>query len=86
MIKPINLAKIAKNYVKVKKASNEALARTHYIKFLKEEDKFINATEKLEKSIEDWSLRSPFNFCSALSHFGKMCSQKLKSVYYFQKM
>lgn len=86
MIKPINFAKLTKSYVKIKNASNEALARTHYIKFLKEEDKFMKATNKLEKSIDDWSLKSPFDFCSAISHFVKMGNQKLKSVYYFKKM
>lgn len=86
IIKPINLAKITNNYKKVKKAPNEALARTHYIKFLNEENKFSSASDKLEESIDNWSLKLPFDFCSVLFHFGKMCSQKLKSVYYYQKI
>lgn len=81
----INLETFAPKLAKVRKTPNKTLSRTHYINFLREEDKFVKATEKLEESMERWSLKSPIHMLKALKHFTLMGCEKLKSVYYFQK-
>lgn len=81
----INLEKIAPKLAKVRKTPNKTLSRTHYINFLREEDKFVKATEKMEESMDNWSLKTPFHILTAIKHFMLMGSEKLKSFYYFQK-
>ena len=84
MIEAIRFANGSK-FQKVKNASKEALARTHNIRSIKEENKFIESTEKLNTYIDDWSLKAIPQFLKSVKHFGKMAGEKLKSAYYYQK-
>ncbi len=81
----ICLEKLVQSYAKVKRTPNNTIARTHYIKFLRAEDKFMKATETFEKDMGNWSLKSIPDFFVSFKHFGKMCAEKLKSAYYFKK-
>jgi len=81
----ISLEKIAPTLAKVRRTPNHTLARTHYINFLKEEDKFINASEKLAKRIDDLSLKVLPQFFKSVKHFALMGAERLKSAYYFKK-
>ena len=81
----VDLNRISQSYAKVRKASNEALARTHYINFLREESKFFDSSDKLANRIEDLSLKAIPQFFKSVKHFGKMTAEKLKSAYYFNK-
>lgn len=81
----VDLSKIAPSYVKVKKASNEALARTHHINFLKAEDKFFKSTDKFEGYLQDWSLKAVPEFFKSLKHVGKMAYEKMRSFYYYSQ-
>jgi hypothetical protein len=81
----INLEKIAPTLAKVRKTPNKTLARTHYINFLKEEDKFMSSSEKLSQRIDDLSLKVIPQFFTSLKHFALMGAERLKSAYYFKK-
>ncbi len=81
----INLGKFATNSTKVRNTPSKTLSRAHYINFLKEEDKFMKASEKLSKRIDEWSLKAIPNFFTSIKHFTIMGSEKLKSFYYLHK-
>jgi hypothetical protein len=76
---------IVSKYAKVRKADPKAVSRTHYLNFIREEQKFFDSSEKLEGYMSDWSLKSIPECWKALCHFVKMGVEKAKSVYYFQK-
>lgn len=71
--------------IKVKKTPNNVLARTHYINFLKEEDKFFKSADRLDDNMKNYSLKVIPEFFVSLSHFAKMISQKAMSAYFFKK-
>jgi hypothetical protein len=86
MIKSINTADTqtsfcARNYT----PSNKTMARFHYLKFLKAEDKFFKTTEIYEQQTKDLSLKTISTFGKAIKNFGEMAYQKLASMYYYTK-
>jgi len=81
----INIEKISPSLAKVRKTPSKTLARTHYINFLKKENKFIDATERYECSAENMSLKAIPQFFNAVRYFILMSCEKFKSYYYFQK-
>ena len=85
MLEKISLAKIAPKYAKVRKASPETLSRTHYLKFLKEEQNFFASSDKLGYYVNEWSLKAVPQFAKSLVTFTKMAAEKAKSVYYVLK-
>ena len=85
MLKVSKIIPSIEKFKKVKSTPNNVLARTHYINFLKEEDKFFKSADRLDDNMKNYSLKVVPEFFVSLSHFAKMISQKAKSVYYFQK-
>lgn len=81
----VRLDKMAQSYARIRKTPNNTLARTHYINFLREENKFANATGIFEKDLGNWSLKVLPDFIVSVIRFGKMCSERFKSAYYFQR-
>ena len=65
--------------------SNKALARLHYIKFLKAEDKFMENTKIYEQQTSDLSLKTILTAAKAFKNFGNMVFEKLVSAHYFYK-
>ncbi len=90
-LKEINMLKVcifknmAANYNRVKNTSNNVLSRTHYINFLKEEDKFFSSAKKFNGYAQDWSLKIIPEFFNSLKFMAKMGIEKLKSAYYYNK-
>lgn len=81
----VSLDKIVQSYARIRKTPGNTLARTYYINFLREESKFAKATDIFEKDVANLSLKTVPDFIVSVMHFGKMCSERLKSAYYYQK-
>jgi hypothetical protein len=69
----------------IKLASNNTLARLHYINFLKAEDKFFKTSEVYERQTKDLSLKTILTFGKAVKNLTKMAYERALSAYYFNK-
>ena len=69
----------------IKTASNQALARLHYIKFLKAEDKFFKTSALYERQTEDLSLKTIKTVAQGIKDFAKLTYERLASAYYYNK-
>lgn len=85
MLKVSKLLPSIEKFKKVKNTPNKVLARTYYINFLKEEDKFFKSSVRLGDNMENYSLKFIPEFFVSLSHFSKMIVEKAKSAYFFKK-
>ena len=80
-----NFEKIPSTLTNVNKYQNKNFSRTYFKKILKEEEKFSDATECFESSLDNLSLRAIPDFCKAVKHFVVMSWEKLKYIYYSKK-
>ena len=85
MLEKVNLSKITQSYNRIKNTSNQTLSRVHYINFLKAEKKFCNSLDRYETNLEKYSYPDMVDVLGVIKHGAIMISEKIKSVYYFQK-